>query len=303
VSTSQPFHAGELALQTATGVRAEAARIGRAIGSQIAANAADFIARQQLAVVATLDSADRPVCSALVGEPGAFDVIDPVTLSVDIRCGIAGDRLADRISNGASAGFLFLEVTTRRRYRVNGTVIGTDDGRLLVRVAEAYANCPKYIQRRTLDITSDRDEPANLGEGFGLEHVLLDAVAGADTFFIASAGPEGKLDASHRGGRAGFVRVDGDRLWIPDYSGNNMYNTLGNLATNPSAGLLFVDFETGRTLQLSGTTTIDLDARDATDASGSGTGRAWSFTTDSWSCSNLGARVRSEMLEMSPFNP
>jgi hypothetical protein len=47
-----------------------------------------------------------------------------------------------------------------------------------------------------------------------------------------------------------------NRLAFPDYSGNNMFNTLGNLAVNPKAGLLFVDFERGSTLQLSGQATI-----------------------------------------------
>ncbi len=151
-----PFHAGELALQTATGVRGEAARLGRFIATQIASNASDFIGRQQVAVVATTDTSGRPVCSALVGEPGAFEVVDPITLSLDIRSGIVGDALIERTGDGAMIGLLFLDVATRRRYRVNGTVIGTDERRILVRVAQAYPNCPKYIQRRALDLTDER---------------------------------------------------------------------------------------------------------------------------------------------------
>ena len=78
-------------------------------------------------------------------------------------------------------------------------------------------------------------------------------VAGADTFFIATWHPGGGADASHRGGRPGFVRVLDDRtLEFPDYPGNNMFNTLGNLVGHPRAGLLFVDFERGDLLQLTG---------------------------------------------------
>ena len=96
------------------------------------------------------------------------------------------------------------------------------------------------------------------------------------------------------------MRVDGDRLWIPDYAGNNMYNTLGNLSLNPTTSLLFIDFETGDTLQLSGRAEIDLEAADA--ATG-GTNRAWTFATTSWIRSRLAARLQGELLEMSPHNP
>ena len=61
----------------------------------------------------------------------------------------------------------------------------------------------------------------------------------------------------HRGGPRGFLRVDGGDLWWPDYPGNNMFNSLGNLATDPSAALLVPDFGTGRTLHLSGTATVE----------------------------------------------
>ena len=294
------FHAGELVLQAATGVTDEAAHLGRAITRRISSNASDFIGRQQLAIVATLDASARVVCSAVVGEPGAFEVVDPVTLAVDCRTGIVGDALGDRTGEGAPIGILFIEVGTRRRYRVNGTAIATDGTQLLIRVAEAYPNCPKYIQRRALRLTDDRAALPEIREGIGLGPEEQRLVASADTFFVASAGPDGKLDASHRGGRPGFVRVDGDRLWIPDYAGNNMYNTLGNIAVNPVAGLLFIDFDTGDTLQLSGLAEIDLDARDNDTG---GTNRAWTYTATSWRRSRLDARLHSTMLEMSPHNP
>jgi predicted pyridoxine 5'-phosphate oxidase superfamily flavin-nucleotide-binding protein len=295
-----PFHVGELALQSATGVTAEAASIGRAIATQIASNAFDFIGRQQVAITATLDASARVVCSALVGEPGAFEVIDPITLSVDSRAGIMGDGFSERTKVGAPIGILFLEVATRRRYRVNGTVIGADEERILVRVAEAYPNCPKYIQRRALHLTDDRPAFADIRDGLDLDPEQQELIASADTFFIASAGPDRNLDASHRGGPPGFVRVDGGRLWIPDYAGNNMYNTLGNLSLNPTTSLLFIDFVTGDTLQLSGRADIDLEAADAETG---GTKRAWTFATTSWTRSRLAARLQGELLEMSPHNP
>jgi hypothetical protein len=88
-------------------------------------------------------------------------------------------------------------------------------------------------------------------------------VRGADTFFIATAVPPAQVgtsaahgvDVSHRGGKPGFVRVqrgdDGvDTLTVPDFAGNNMFNTLGNLQLHPRAGLLFVDFARGDRLHV-----------------------------------------------------
>jgi predicted pyridoxine 5'-phosphate oxidase superfamily flavin-nucleotide-binding protein len=297
---TSPFHAGELALQSATGVSGEAARIGRVIAKQIASNASDFIGQQQVAIVAALDTAAHVVCSVVVGEPGTFEVVDAITVSVDLRSGIVGDALADRTGDGAPIGLLFLDVATRRRYRVNGTVIGSDDRRTFVRVAEAYPNCPKYIQRRALHVTEDRRASGDVRDGLDLDSRQHELIAAADTFFIASAGPDGTLDASHRGGRPGFVRISGNHLWIPDYAGNNMYNTLGNISSNPTTSLLFIDFDSGDTLQLSGRAAVDLDA---VDAATGGTNRAWTFVTTSWTRSQLAARLHGELLDMSPYNP
>jgi ferredoxin-NADP reductase len=61
------------------------------------------------------------------------------------------------------------------------------------------------------------------------------------------------MDASHRGGDPGFVRVESEtRISFPDYAGNNHFNTIGNLVLDPRVGLLFVDFSTGGMLQLTG---------------------------------------------------
>jgi predicted pyridoxine 5'-phosphate oxidase superfamily flavin-nucleotide-binding protein len=77
-------------------------------------------------------------------------------------------------------------------------------------------------------------------------------IAEADTFFLGTIHPERGADASHRGGPPGFVHVVDDGLWWPDFPGNNMFNSLGNLAVDPTAALLFIDYATGATLHMSG---------------------------------------------------
>ena len=79
-------------------------------------------------------------------------------------------------------------------------------------------------------------------------------------FFIATADAEGHPDCSYKGGLPGFVRVLDDRtLCIPDYDGNGMYRTWGNVIVNAHVGLLFLDFECQTRLRVNGTATIRED--------------------------------------------
>jgi hypothetical protein len=148
--------------------------------------------------------------------------------------------------------------------RVNGRLVDSDDrkgaeGSILLSTDQVYSNCPKYIQAREValpPVLPVRPEP-EAERLSSLDPSSRTAIEGADTFFIASLAPGFGADASHRGGRAGFVRVDGDRLAWPDYVGNAMFNTLGNIAVHPNAGLLFVDFAAGDLLHLTGTASLD----------------------------------------------
>jgi predicted pyridoxine 5'-phosphate oxidase superfamily flavin-nucleotide-binding protein len=81
-----------------------------------------------------------------------------------------------------------------------------------------------------------------------------------DMFFIATADAEGKPQSSYKGGDAGFVRVLDERtIAFPNYDGNGMYLTMGNLAVNPQVGLLFIDFEGRKRMRLNGTASVDED--------------------------------------------
>ena len=124
------------------------------------------------------------------------------------------------------------------------------------------------MPRQTRDIRSDNRHSAGTKVGVhnGLDDDARRLAAASDTFFVASrsradVGSEGGLDMSHRGGKPGFIRVEGDSLFIPDFKGNRFFTTLGNLLGDNRAGLLFIDFETGDVLQLAGTVTIDWNPR------------------------------------------
>jgi len=79
-------------------------------------------------------------------------------------------------------------------------------------------------------------------------------------FFLATADEHGHPDSSFKGGAPGFVRVSGpSELVFPDYDGNGMFKSLGNIAVNPNVGLLFLDFEKPRRLRINGTATLHRD--------------------------------------------
>jgi len=121
-----------------------------------------------------------------------------------------------------------------------------------------YSNCPKYIQTREwVKQAAHPGATPNVKRAAFISADQRRLIEGADTFFMASSHPESGVDASHRGGPPGFVRILKENLlaW-PDFSGNKMFQTLGNISVNPNAGLLFIDFERGGTLQLTGQSRI-----------------------------------------------
>src|SRR3954466_13723034 len=83
-----------------------------------------------------------------------------------------------------------------------------------------------------------------------------------DMFFLATSDREGRPQCSYKGGDPGFVRVlDEHTIAFPNYDGNGMYLSMGNIAVHPNVGLLFIDFtgDPPRRLRLNGEASIDDD--------------------------------------------
>ncbi|MCW2601872.1 MAG: pyridoxamine 5-phosphate oxidase, partial [Pseudonocardiales bacterium] len=152
-------------------------------------------------------------------------------------------------------GTLAVDLVTRKRLRINGRWRPLDRGGQ-IDVHQAFGNCPKYIQARVAPVAEPAHTPpvAQWGRELDQRDSLL--VSTADTFFIATAADAG-ADVSHRGGKPGFVTVvSATEIRWPDYTGNAMQMTAGNLRANPRAGLLFPDWGGGSTLQLTGTAEV-----------------------------------------------
>ena len=253
-----PFHPGERLVQARAGVQLRGAPIRDFMPEQHRV----FFAGLPALFVGVADESGAPVATALTGPPGFVSSPDFMTLRIDAPPD-ANDPAAQALREGAEIGLLGLDFATRRRNRANGVLLARDDAGLTAGIRQSFGNCPQYIHPRWPD-------PAPPGPGAvqalsGLDAHAGGLIAAADTFFVASSsgaegGAHGGVDMSHRGGPRGFVRVEGDRLVIPDYRGNRYFNTLGNLALDPRAALLFVDFATGGLLHLQGTAVIEWGA-------------------------------------------
>lgn len=265
------FHEGELAVQRAAGVEAAAARLeGMLEGRDLGGGAAAFLAQQRVLALASTDADGVLWASVVISTPG-FLQGSGTRLVVRARP-VAGDPLADLVV-GQALGAVVLDPERRRRLRVNGRVQSTTDGGFVVDVDQAYGNCPQHITVRRL--TDDPGAPVPAGDGApgptaGLPSYVAERLRLADTFFLGTRHPVRGADASHRGGPPGFVRVEGDELWWPDLAGNNMFNSLGNLAVDPVAAVAVVDAETREVHHLTGTARL-VAASGPDDA---GTGRA-----------------------------
>jgi predicted pyridoxine 5'-phosphate oxidase superfamily flavin-nucleotide-binding protein len=249
-------HPGEVTVRRRAGVDSD--DWGSAsVGTTMPEVAATFLAEQRLVIIAARDGDDLWP-TLLTGRPGFVSVEDASTLTLHAQLP-AADPLGRAFGEPAEIGMLAIEPMTRRRMRINGRAQLTDDG-LRVVAEQVYSNCPKYIQTRSV-WAEGTDAPARPVVSTTLTPYQRDVVARADTFFLATGVAGHGLDASHRGGNPGFVEVHGDRhLSWPDYIGNSMYMSLGNLELDPRAGLLFIDWETGHTLHVSGRGRVDWDA-------------------------------------------
>jgi predicted pyridoxine 5'-phosphate oxidase superfamily flavin-nucleotide-binding protein len=263
------YHAGELTVQRQAGVEEQARRIAQGIKATIPPAAQAFLQQQPMVLVGSIDTRGQPWASLLTGAPGFLMPMDERTLRI-AATPVFGDPLRDNLHDQAQLGLLAIELASRRRMRLNGQVEYLGDGSFAVHARQVYANCSKYIQARSLEtIATGVRGPGRIRRSDQLSAEQQAWVARSDTVFIASAHPEGGADISHRGGNPSFVRVVNARtLLIPDYAGNTMFQTLGNLQANPQASLLLIDFASGATLQMAGTTRIIWDAERVAEFAG-----------------------------------
>lgn len=256
-----PWHAGEKQLQAHVGIAERMEVLGRkVIRREMPDQHRTFYEQLPFMLYGAVDADGNPWASILEGPPGFAH--SPTPGALQFRSLPGADDPA-QLTEGAAIGLLGIELHTRRRNRLNGRVGAMTASGFDVAVEQSFGNCPQYIQLRQFRSVPLADPSTRIAQHLnGLDEAAKTLIAGADTFFVASyvdVDGQRSVDVSHRGGQAGFVQVEGNRLTIPDFAGNLFFNTLGNLLLNPRAGLLFIDFNSGDLLHLSGRTEVILE--------------------------------------------
>lgn len=277
------FHSGEIELQSRVGsdVREQVEAFSqRAIRPFMPEQHRTFFAQLPFMVVGVVDAQGRPWASLLSGLPGFVQTPTDRQIQMTTPMPVAAP-LQEGLKSGAPIGMLGIELGTRRRNRANGMIAEAGPESLQIEIQQSFGNCPKYIQTRTVSWREGTTEPRYEALETLTEEALR-LISGSDMFFVATyvddldAADERRrmVDVSHRGGKPGFVRLLADgRLEVPDFVGNYMFCTLGNMLRNPVAGLVFPDFESGDLLHISGETELLWDGPEATQYTGAV--RAW----------------------------
>ena len=298
------YHKGERLAQENAGEIREAEFNSQAINNEIIEGAINFIGEQEYAVVSIEDDSNNIWSSIITGEKSFIHARDKKTLIIDLTKTyfVEQDRFWRSVNQNKNIGMVIIELASRRRLRVNGLIKIINKKEIIIKVKEAYPNCMKYIQRRHIvERATNTNQLVSSGEQLGEEQLSI--ITNADTFFIGTSNPNGNLDVSHRGGKPGFVEVkDRKSLKVPDYKGNSMFNTFGNLMLNDKAGLVFWDFNQSQLLQLNGNAVINWNSP-GNEEKTAGTNRFWEFKINEWIQISLVKKYSWEFLDYSPNNP
>jgi uncharacterized protein len=264
---TSPFHRGEREVQTLAGVREEAEKRGqRMLTADLNRQQLEFFQQLPFVITSHVDDKGQPWAGLVTGEPGFITIAEQGSqCSMDFTR--SRNPTAVQPEQAGAIGLLGIELATRRRNRLNGTVSSSEGAQWRIEIQQAYGNCPKYITERSWP--SDLfGGPYQLLQTNGLSAAALELAEKNDTFFIASSsGPVHEdtetqqsawgADASHRGGEPGFLRQENGRLVFDDFPGNNMFNTLGNIQQYAPCGVLLIDFDTGELVQLAARAEIE----------------------------------------------
>jgi hypothetical protein len=235
------YHRGQIEVQEEANTREVAEMLADWVGPVgLFASVADLI------VVATTDEAGDLRFATVSGRAPLVDVVAGETIRIEgLRPAVAAESVL--------AGGLAISLAQLRRARINGRLTLAGSGSFL-EADEAFTNCRKYVVPSLAVDGGLRAGPLET-EALTLDDPwLAGVIARAETSFLASASPEGQPDVSHRGGAPGFLSFDaaaGLLTW-PEYVGDGMLKSAGNIRATGRASLLVLDLESGDAAELTG---------------------------------------------------
>lgn len=283
---------------------------------------AGFLVQQApLLALGTLDFEGRPWSTVWGGTEGFAAPVAESSIGLRTQIDTKYDPVAqallgnwdDHSDNylGKMVSGLAIDLEHRRRVKLygrmeSGSMSHADSGQaqLVVHIEESMGNCPKYLNKK--HIVPAKPEPTLISDQPQLIPAAVELLARADTMFVSSSRGTINMDTNIRGGPPGFVRVQSNEssgavLIYPEYSGNRLYQTLGNLHITPLAGYVVPDFENGNVLYLTGRT--ELLVGKAASAVLPRSNLAVRVTIDAALFVQNGLAFRGKTGEPSPYNP
>ncbi|KAM3460428.1 hypothetical protein MY5147_006551 [Beauveria neobassiana] len=322
----ETFHEGEAAMRAL--LQVPLGRNPTATGLPL--HYAVRVATSPLAAVGTLDAQGRPWTTLWGGARGFAELIAPGVLGLNSSVDTAHDPVYQALwgeeeqaarggmvqpndGAGKMMAALALDLESRDRVKLMGAMVAgsadVKDNKLQMAflVTESLGNCPKYLNRKRVQLRAYGEdiEVVEGGQGRMLPEQAIELLDEADMFFLSST-HGASMDTNHRGGPPGFVRVlkngaDEAVLVYPEYSGNRLYQTLGNLKVNPLVGIVVPDFASSDVLYLSGSASILVGP--AAAALLPRTPLAVQVTITAARFVRRGLPFRGTDLERSPYNP
>lgn len=294
------YSEGKKKVQKHAGVEYEAQRLTGMVKNYVASHGQQFIQNQTFLIISSVDENGALWTSIIKGnQKGFVHFLSPEKVEIDIKHidFNPNDILYKNIVKNENIGILFIEFANRRRFRINGKAQFSKN-KIQIEIQQAFPNCPKYIQARDF-LSVERERAITDPSKLDLSSIQK-IVTKADTFLMGTQAKVGSVDTSHRGSMNGFLKfVAEDTIRIPDYSGNNMFLSLGNIIENPNTGLLFIGFEAGSILQLSGKAYVKLDEDDFEH----GIERFWYFKIEKNIFTQNALLLNWSAPHYSPFNP
>jgi len=253
------FHPGEAAVQQESGSDPDLYDqwAAESMGPDLSQNEAQFVQARTFSMAASVDASDRPWASPLLAcGPALFTLQGPTELTIAAQPD-NGDPLLTNIADNGRLGVLFFDPSRRRRAKSMGTAEGLGNATIRYSLTRNFGLCPKYIHKREHHPGSTQPESVMSCSSTRLDEQDMAQLSRSDTAFLASFYPAHGPDVTHRGGEPGFVRVVGETtIEMPEYVGNGMFNTLGNLRADARLALTDIDFSTGRTVHTTGVATV-----------------------------------------------
>ena len=243
-----PFHDGEIQVQLRAGVREKAEKAARIIRDHMPDQHRIFFEHSgTLMMAGILDTNGHPWATPFLGAKGFVRSPSPNILQIKSRP-LAAQSEYVKLTDGDKIGLLGIELSTRRRNRANGFVQNIDGDELTIFVEQSFGNCAKFIQQRDMDLLESYTIVPNISPLIINDSRFQTAMAQTDTLFIATRTQQldentsNGADVSHRGGLPGFARLVGDELYVPDFAGNNFFNTFGNIISDSRVGIFIPNF-------------------------------------------------------------